>query len=182
MGRIRGLRRPKVLLLMLQDQPTDYPPLAPVLGVVDARKALDFYSEAFGAVELYHLIDPATGRWAHVEIRLPDGPLLLLEEQSSPADVSGNPPPPTRVRLCLFVTDADALTARCVEAGMDLLQAPKNHFHGHRCGLLRDPEGHEWMVSQPMERVSPSEMQARWDVRSARISRGLQTGTLTGPA
>jgi PhnB protein len=157
---------------MLQDQPTDYPPLAPVLSVADARKALDLYSAAFGAVELYHLVDPATGRWAHLEVRLPDGPLLLLEEAPTTATLPGISPIRPTVRLCLFVTDADALTARCVSAGMEVLQAPKTHFHGHRCALLRDPDGHEWMVSQPVERVSPSEMQVRWDQRWAQTYPG----------
>ena len=151
---------------MPQDQPTEYPPLAPVLSVGDARRALQCYSTAFGAEELYHLVDPATGRWAHLEIRLPNGPLLLLEEEaSSQPTVSGMSSLPPRVRLCLFVTDADALTARCAAAGMVIMQPPKTHFHGHRCALLRDPEGHEWMISQPVELLKPSEMQARWDER-----------------
>ena len=151
---------------MPQDQPTEYPPLAPVLRVGDARRALQCYSTAFGAEELYHLVDPATGRWAHLEIRLPNGPLLLLEEEaSSQSNLSGMSALPPRVRLCLFVTDADALTARCAAAGMVIMQPPKTHFHGHRCALLRDPEGHEWMISQPVEQLKPSEMQARWDER-----------------
>lgn len=151
---------------MLQDQPTEYPPLAPVLSVGDARGALQCYTTAFGAEELYHLVDPATGRWAHLEIRLPNGPLLLLEEEaSSQPNLSGMSLLPPRVRLCLFVTDADALTARCAAAGMVVVQPPKTHFHGHRCALLRDPDGHEWMISQPVELLKPSEMQARWDKR-----------------
>ena len=151
---------------MPQDQPTEYPPLAPVLRVGDARRALQCYSTAFGAEELYHLVDPATGRWAHLEIRLPNGPLLLLEEEAlSQPTLSGTPSLPPRVRLCLFVTNTDALTARCAAAGMVVIQPPKTHFHGHRCALLRDPEGHEWMISQPVERLKPSEMQARWDER-----------------
>ena len=140
--------------------------MAPVLSVGDAQRALQCYSTAFGAEELYHLVDPATGRWAHLEIRLPNGPLLLLEEEaSSQPTVSGMSSLPPRVRLCLFVTDADALTARCAAAGMVIMQPPKTHFHGHRCALLRDPEGHEWMISQPVELLKPSEMQARWDER-----------------
>ena len=151
---------------MLQDQPTEYPPLAPVLSVGDAQRALQCYTTAFGAEELYHLVDPATGRWAHLEIRLPDGSLLLLEEEaSSQPTVSVMSSRPPRVRLCLFVTNTDALTARCTAAGMVVVQPPKTHFHGHRCALLRDPEGHEWMISQPVERLKPSEMQARWDRR-----------------
>ena len=151
---------------MPADQPTEYPSLAPVLSVGDARRALRCYSTAFGAEELYHLVDPATGRWAHLEIRLPDGPLLLLEEEApSQSAVSGISSLRPRVRLCLFVADAEAFTARCVIAGMVVLQPLKTHFHGHRCALLQDPDGHEWMVSQAVERLNPSEMQARWDRR-----------------
>jgi len=146
---------------MLQDQPTDYPAMAPVLAVADARVALRCYSRAFGAELLYRLTDPASGRWAHVEVRLSDGSLLMLEERPR----AGGPgvSDASRMRLCLFVADADAVTARCVAAGMRLLQPLKTHFHGHRCCLLQDSEGHQWMVSQVVERLRPSEMQARWD-------------------
>ena len=85
---------------MPHDQPTDYPPLAPVLSVADARKALQCYGEAFGAEELYHLVDPASGRWAHLELRLPNGSLILLEE-ASPADPSPSMARPTRPRVSL---------------------------------------------------------------------------------
>lgn len=151
---------------MPQDEPTDYPPMAPVLAVGDAQRAMDGYSRAFGAVEIARLVDPGTGRCAHLEMRLPDGSLLILEERPAP-DCSGPSshgarPPTPAVRLCLFVPDADAATARCAAAGMRILQPPKTHFHGHRCSLLEDAEGHQWMISQPMERLRPSEMQARW--------------------
>lgn len=161
---------------MPRDLATDYPPLAPVLRVGDARRALRCYSEAFGAVELYHLIDPVTGRWAHLELRLPEGPLILLEEQAEPvAPITERVPRPPGVRLCLFIQDVDALVARCVAAGLEVLQPPKTHFHGHRCALLRDPDGHEWMLSQPVEVLKPSEMQARWDRRRPPVS-----GTIEG--
>ena len=151
---------------MPQDRATEYPPLAPVLRVSDARGASRRYSEAFGAVELYHLIDPATARCAHLELRLPDGPVLLLEEETEPVEpVARDASRPPRVRLCLFVPDVDALVARCAAAGFNVLQPPKTHFHGHRCALLRDPDSHEWMLSQLVEVLKPSEMQARWDRR-----------------
>jgi PhnB protein len=165
---------------MLQDQPTDYPAMAPVLAVADARAALRCYSQAFGAELLYPLTDPASGRWAHVELRLPDGSLLMLEERPRAGDSgeSGHSsvPDPPRMRLCLFVADADAVTTRCVAAGMRLLQPLKTHFHGHRCCLLQDSEGHQWMVSQVVERLRPSEMQARWD-RARVAESGSRAGT-----
>lgn len=152
---------------MPQDLPTDYPPLAPVLAVGDAGKALGCYSRAFGAEEVCRLIDPATGRMAHLEIRLPGGPLLILEERPAPNGTDPGPsagsPVAPRMRLCLFVADADAVTARCVGAGLRILQPCKTHFHGHRCSLVEDPEGHQWMISQAVERLGPSEMQVRWN-------------------
>jgi uncharacterized glyoxalase superfamily protein PhnB len=170
---------------MPQDQPTDYPAMAPVLAVADAGAALRCYSRAFGAEPLYRLTDPASGRWAHVELRLPDGSLLMLEERPRPGKSGdcgdSNLSDPPRMRLCLFVADADAVTARCVDAGMRLLQPPKTHFHGHRCCLLQDPEGHQWMVSQVMERLRPSEMQARWD-RLRAAEPGNRTGTAMSPS
>lgn len=152
---------------MPHDLPTDYPPLAPVLAVGDARKALECYSGAFGAEELFRLVDPDTGRCVHLELRLPDGTLLILEERTAPVVPDSGPahghPGAPRMRLCLFVADADAVTARCAAAGLRILQPCKTHFHGHRCSLVEDPEGHQWMISQAVERLGPSEMQARWN-------------------
>jgi PhnB protein len=28
---------------------------------------------------------------------------------------------------------------------------------------MRDPFGHEWIISQEMEKISPEEMQRRWN-------------------
>jgi len=161
---------------MTQDQPTDYPAMAPVLTVADARKALRCYSRAVGAEILYHLTDPASGRWAHVEVRLTDGSLLMLEERPMAGDPGDSrDPDPPRIRLCLFVAEVDAVVARCVDAGMRILQPLKTHFHGHRCCLLEDPMGHQWMLSQVVERLRPSEMQARW-----RGARAAESGTPAG--
>ena len=155
---------------MTEHRPTEYPPLAPVLAVRDASLAITCYARAFGGVELGRLIDPGTGRVAHAEIRLPGGPLLLLEERPRSTSGSGSntspgslPLPAPGLRLCLFVADADAVTAACAAAGMRVIQPPKTHFHGHRCSLLEDPEGHQWMISQTVEPLGFPQMQARWE-------------------
>ena len=38
-----------------------------------------------------------------------------------------------------------------------------DEFYGYRCGSVRDPFGHEWMLQHEIEKVSPAEMQKRWD-------------------
>lgn len=179
---------------MTQDPPTDYPPLAPVLAVGDAPRAIEVYRAAFGAEATGSLVDPRTGRVAHVELRLPGGPLLILEERprigpgTGDGRRSGDPlasPPP--MRLCLFVVDADAVTAAAAAAGLQVLQAPKTHFHGHRCSLLEDVDGHQWMVSQDIGRLGLREMQARWNLQDTaarpgdpRAARRPPSGSDTG--
>jgi len=40
---------------------------------------------------------------------------------------------------------------------------PTDHFYGFRSGTVRDPFGHEWMLQHEIEKVTPEEMQKRWD-------------------
>src|SRR5206468_9310325 len=58
----------------------------------------------------------------------------------------------------------DALPiSRAVEAGAEVIFPLTNQFYGHRDGRVRDPFGHEWLLSKQFEEVSPGEMQRRWD-------------------
>lgn len=59
--------------------------------------------------------------------------------------------------------DVDAAFARAVAAGAEVVVPLTNQFYGHRDGRLRDPFGHEWLLSQKVEEVSPDEMQRRWN-------------------
>jgi hypothetical protein len=36
-------------------------------------------------------------------------------------------------------------------------------FYGERGGVVRDPFGHEWGIGHQIEKVSPAEMQRRYD-------------------
>ncbi|HEY3900000.1 MAG TPA: hypothetical protein VGM54_15435 [Chthoniobacter sp.] len=41
--------------------------------------------------------------------------------------------------------------------------SPYGLVYGHRDSRVRAPFGHEWLLSQKVEDVSPEEMQRRWD-------------------
>ena len=73
----------------------------------------------------------------------------------------------TAVKLSLMSADADADFDRAVKAGAEVLRALTNEFYGHRSGTLRDPFGHEWTISEEIEKVSPEEMQRRWNALAA---------------
>ena len=132
------------------------------LRVRDAAAAIRFYTEAFGAVERSRLTEPS-GRIGHAELQLGPAVLMLsdpypeygLNAPSGDADIGCG--------LHLHVDDADAFAARAVAAGATLLTPPTDQFYGERGGRLRDPFGHTWIVGHEIEKVSPAEMQRRYD-------------------
>lgn len=136
--------------------------LTPYLIVRDAPRALDFYVRAFGAKEAFRLTDPA-GRIGHAHLTIGDSPFMLADEHPewgalSPVSIGGTP-----ITLHLDVADADAAAARAVEAGATLLRPVEDQFHGNRSGLVADPFGHKWGLSQHLEDLSPDELQRRFD-------------------
>ena len=64
-------------------------------------------------------------------------------------------------------TDVDADFDRAVQAGAEVLRPSRTNFAVHRSGTLRDPFGHEWTISQEIEKVTPGEMQRRWNAMVA---------------
>jgi uncharacterized glyoxalase superfamily protein PhnB len=131
------------------------------LCVRDAQAAMDYYTRAFGARELFRLTEPG-GRVGHAELDF-DGHTLMLSEEypdmgvRSPDGLGGTP-----VTLHLHVDDADALLARAVEAGGTLERPAQDHFYGERSGTVRDPFGHRWLIGHAIEAVTPAEMQRRY--------------------
>jgi uncharacterized glyoxalase superfamily protein PhnB len=143
---------------MNPDLPPIYPPLSAVLTVPDAGVAIAFYARAFGAVERFRLTDPVGGRVAHLELEILGG-LVMLAEGPALAPKEAAP----AIRLCLHVTDVDAVVRQASASGALVQRPPKDEFYGHRCAKLLDPFGHEWMVFAENEPVPPSEMQRRWN-------------------
>ncbi|HEY6881504.1 MAG TPA: VOC family protein [Polyangiales bacterium] len=133
------------------------------LRVKDAPLAIEFYCRAFGAREKYRLVEPGTGRVGHAELEFGATTIMLSEEYPElgirgPASIGG-----TSASIHLHVDDADVALARAVEAGAKVLRAPTDQFYGERSGTVRDPFGHEWIVGHSIEKVTPEEMQRRYD-------------------
>lgn len=135
--------------------------LFPYLRVREAGRAIAFYSDAFGAKELFRLTEPS-GRIGHAELDFGGMTLMVSEEFPefgilAPASIGG-----TSVSLHLHVDDADAAIARAVAAGATLVREPRDQFYGERSGTVRDPFGHEWLIGHEIEKVTPEEMQRRY--------------------
>lgn len=140
----------------------EYPALAPAFAVSNGAQAIEFYKKAFGAIERYRLVDPETGKIGHAELTI-NGALFMLSDEypqfnKTPESLGG-----VSAKYFVKCDDVDAAFARAVEAGAEVLFPLTTQFYGHRDGRVRDPFGHEWLLSQEVEKVSPEEMQRRWN-------------------
>lgn len=124
----------------------------PYLAVRGGVAALDWYAEAFGAVEAMRVVGD-DGRIGHAEISIGGATFYLSDEYpeigvDSPASAGA-----TTVTIHLTVDEVDTLFARAVAAGATSLSEPADQPHGARHGSLSDPFGHRWMLSQQIEQV-----------------------------
>ncbi|MCU1238900.1 MAG: Glyoxalase family protein [Candidatus Solibacter sp.] len=133
----------------------------PYLRLQGAAKAIEFYTKAFEAVEQFRLTEPS-GRIGHAEIKIGDTTIMLADEYpeygtQGPITLGG-----TTVAMHLHVDAVDALVDRAVGAGATLVRPLENQFYGERTGVIRDPFGHEWLLGEQIEAMTPEEMQRRF--------------------
>ncbi len=134
----------------------------PYLCVSDARAAIDFYVQAFGAKEKFRLTEPG-GRIGHAELDF-GGTILMLSDEFPECGIRGaSSIGATPVTIHLHVDDADEMIRKAAECGGTVEREPKDELHGERSGVVRDPFGHRWLIGHAIEEVSPEEMQRRYD-------------------
>lgn len=146
-----------------------YPSFSPYITVHNAEEAIAFYHAAFGATERFRLADASSGKIGHAELDL-QGSLLMLSDENPAWNKSLQTLGGTPVKFCLMVENADAAIAKAVAAGATPLMPASDQFYGFRSGSVRDPFGHEWMLQHEIEKVSPEEMQKRWDAMLGKCS------------
>jgi PhnB protein len=131
------------------------------MTVHDAKAAIAFYVEAFGAVEMFRLVEPA-GRVGHAEIKIGDTVLMMNDEYPdfgarSPASIGGSP-----VAFRIQVPDADKAVQRALDVGATLVRPVQDQFYGDRTGMVACPFGYRWSLAATKEMLSPTELQKRW--------------------
>jgi PhnB protein len=129
--------------------------LRPKLVVDGADAALDFYSRALGGTVTERYTD-ADGRVVHAMIEA--GPIRFAVKDAGYGDPApaGDTIP---VILSLDVTDADAVAERMLGAGATVVHPIANHGYGDYGGRLRDPFGHQWLIAQRVEALTPEQIQ-----------------------
>lgn len=132
------------------------------LSVSDPKAAIKFYTEVFGAEELFKLTG-TDGEIGHAEIKIGPATIMLSSEYPdldirSPLHYGG-----TGVRIHLHVDDVDTLAQMAARAGAKIIMQPADQPHGERQCRFRDPFGHEWLLGHEVEKLSKEEMQRRID-------------------
>lgn len=135
--------------------------ITPYLGIKDAAKAIAFYKQAFGAIEMFRLDGP-DGRIGHAELKIGDSSLMLAD----PCDMEGSLKASQgidapAVGLHLYVEDCDKVYAQALAAGATQLHPVQDQFYGDRSGTLKDPFGNLWFVATHKEDLSVEEIRAR---------------------
>lgn len=141
---------------------TVQPALSPHLVVDGADAAIDFYAQAFDAVELGRVPGP-DGKLIHAALQINGCTVLLNDDfpetcggtSMTPKALGGTP-----VTIHLTVTDVDAKFQRALDAGATVVMPLADQFWGDRYGVIADPFGHHWSMGQPVREVSMDEIAA----------------------
>ena len=123
--------------------------LTPYVCVRDARAAIDWYAEVFGAEVTVPPIEMPDGRVGHVELAVDGAGWMMSEEFDSAGVAAPDPERGNAVSLHLTVLDVDAVVARAAAAGATLDRGPEDGGPAGRVAVLHDPFGHRWFLARP---------------------------------
>ncbi|HTE25504.1 VOC family protein [Flavitalea sp.] len=121
------------------------PFFAPQLYIKSGVKNIDFYIEAFGAVELRRFTNE--DGTIHVAELAINGAIFHLHEETvynrmlSPQNLNG-----TTTKIGLFVPDVDVVVNQAIKAGAIEITPPQDYDYGYRQAEFRDPFGHCWLI------------------------------------
>ena len=132
--------------------------VTPRLVVSDGAAAIDFYVAAFAAEPVGERHTMPDGALIHAELRIGDA-IVMLTEDSDPAIAARDRP--ATVIMATYWEDVDGAWERALAAGAEVIFPLDDHFYGERGGRLRDPYGHQWMLSRVIEVLSADEIARR---------------------
>ncbi len=157
--------------------PVDAPQLTPYFSVSDAKGAIDFYKQVFGARERGQPMLGPDGKIAHVSLKIGNAVLNL-------SDMRSDPSAPTAGRssgVMIYVKDTNAVFQKAISLGAKQLVPVMDMFWGDRWGMFEDPFGQLWQIATHIEDVKPAEMQKRAMESMSQPPPGAAAGTPPPP-
>ncbi|MCK0090657.1 VOC family protein [Rhodococcus sp. HNM0563] len=142
--------------------PDGYTALTPFLVVDGGAKAIEFYTDAFGA-KLVDRQDGPDGAVMHAELDFGHGRMQLSDPHPSMGLHAPDGTNNVNHSYVLYCADVDATFARAVSLGAQVFEEPSTFVTGDRFASLLDPFGHRWAVMTRVEDVPPEEAKRRLD-------------------
>ena len=132
----------------VEREPAWPPSLAPYIVVSDARRAMNWYIEVFGAQRRGEPYVNSDGTIGHAEVGIGDAVLMFAEHSdlwpNVPVRAPDNPATFSHT-LHLEVSDVDGTTERARRNGASVEREPVDQPYG-RGSVIVDPFGHRWML------------------------------------
>jgi uncharacterized glyoxalase superfamily protein PhnB len=128
------------------------------MTVRDAARAIEFYKQAFGAVEKGVAKGP-DGKVMHAELRIGDSIIMLADEFPEFGSLSPQSTGGAGMGLHIYVEDVDSAFDRAVKAGAKVDMPVADMFWGDRYGKLSDPFGHKWSIATHIRDMSAEEIE-----------------------
>ena len=122
-------------------KPAGYTSIAPYVMVADARAHLNFLDHVFEGDRL-RFIERGDGSVKHAEYRI-DDTVVMFGEAPVPDDIAAH--------IHVYCPDPDAVFARALDAGADVIQAVSDQVDGDRRGGFAGPPGAIWWVARQIE-------------------------------
>lgn len=139
--------------------PEGYQSVTPMFIVKDARKAIEFYKQAFGAQERYAMPGPDGKGVMHAEINIGNSIIMLGEENPQQSCKSAETAGGSPVSFYIYLEEVDAAFSKAVEAGVKVVMPVQDMFWGDRAGTVEDPFGYSWTLATHSKDLTPQEIQ-----------------------
>ena len=121
--------------------------ILPTLTVNDAPAALDFYKQAFSAIEVMRNL--SDGHTVGI-ISIEDVQIVVADESPEHGNLGPDKQTSVSVRIGLMVADPDAIAERAIAAGITVVYPVEDQDYGYRLGHFIDPFGHHWEIGRPL--------------------------------
>ena len=127
--------------------PPGFRSITPYLAIDGAAQAIEWYKKAFNAKELNRAPTP-DGKLMNATVRIGDSVVMMSDVFPGSPLKAPKTLGTTTVTLHIYAKNVDKLFKQAVDSGAEITMQLDNQFWGERYGLLRDPFGHSWSISQ----------------------------------
>ncbi len=124
--------------------------VTPVLTYPDVRAAVAWLEEAFGFEERVRIGD---GHRAQLRVG-DDGAVVVVDIGGDRAAPSGSG---VTHLIKVRVPDVDAAFERARDHGGRVVEELRTYEYGERSGVIEDPAGHRWELTQTVRDMAPEE-------------------------